>query len=476
MNLNFQLNKGPVGVIGSTSAVGFQAGGTEGAFPLAPAQALMLFDSLRAPNAGVYLEQIICRADGELDLWAFEQAWQHAVEHNDILRTSYHWENLERPLQVVERAVTFPFQQCDWRGLSESEQEDRLECLIRDDRAAGFNFSKAPLARLTLIRVAEKSYLFLWSLHLSLLDGWSQALILKQVFTAYKGLARGDEPQVRSIRPYRDYVDWLLAQDLSAAEEFWTRTLLGFTAPTSSGIGPLPPESDSEGISYEDLELWLTSEETARLQNFARQNRLTMFTLVQGAWALLLSHYSGSDDVVYGITVSVRPTELADIESTPGLFINTIPVRTRLSSGAEIISWLKDLQTEAVEVREYQHAPLVQIQSWSEVARGLALFKSILVFQNFPIEEDLYDLGDEVSVRRVRWIFSRSNYPLTVVAMPGSELGFRFVYDGRRFEHAAIQHLLEDLRAMLEEFVNGPTRKLAELHILTQEQTAATVC
>jgi hypothetical protein len=469
MDLNFQLNKGPARAIDSTSAAGLQAEVTEGAFPLSPAQALMLFDSLRAPKAGVYLEQIICRADGELDLWAFKHAWQHVVARHDILRTSYRWENLERPFQIAERAVTFPFQQDDWRELSESEQEDRLECLLCDDRAAGFDFSKAPLARLILIRVAEKSYLFIWSLHLSLLDGWSQALILKQVFTAYKRLARGDEPQISFSRPYRDYVDWLLAQDLSEAEEFWTRKLEGFTAPTSLGIALLPPGSDSEGISCEDLELWLTSEETARLQNFARQNRLTMFTLVQGAWALLLSRYSGSDDVVYGITAAVRPPELAGIESTAGLLINTIPVRTRFSSGAEITSWLKDLQIEAVEAREYQHTPLVQIQSWSEVARGLALFKSILVFQNFPIENDLYDLGDEVCVRRVRWIFSRSNYPLTVVAMPWSQLGFRFVYHSRRFEHAAIQQMLEDLRTMLEQFVIGPTRKLAELHVLTQE-------
>ena len=454
----------------SSSAVAFPSAVAERAFPLAAAQTLMLNDSLRRPNAGVCLEQIICRADGELDPLAFARAWQLTVDGNDILRTSYRWENLAAPLQVVERAVTLPFQQYDWREQSESEQGDCLELLIRADRAAGFDFSKAPLARLTLIRVAEKSYLFLWSLHLSILDGWSQALILKQVFTAYKELVRGAVPQIGSGRPYRDYVEWLLAQDLSEAEEFWTRTLRGFTEPTS--FGQLTPGSDSEGVSYEDLELWLTSEETAWLQSFARQNRLTMFTLVQGAWALLLSRYSGSDDVVYGITVSVRPPELAEIESTAGLFINTIPVRTRVSGSAEILSWLKDLQSEMVEAREYQHTPLVQIQDWSDVASGLALFKSILVFQNFPIEDDLYDLGEAVCVQRVRWSFSRSKYPLTVVALPGSELGFRFVYDGRQFEQAAIQHVLTDLRTMLAAFVVGPATKLAELQLPTQKQTA----
>jgi surfactin family lipopeptide synthetase C len=470
MNLNFESNSGTTSEIVPTSAACFQSDDAEGAFPLSPAQARMLSHSLLAQNSGVYLEQIICRADGELDPPAFEQAWQRAVECNDILRTSYRSENLDEPLQVVEPDVTFPFHQYEWRGLSETEQEKRLELLLREDRAAGFNFSRAPLARLALIRVKDDSYLFVWSIHSSLLDGWSQALVLKQVFTTYKALARGEQPRVRSSRPYRDYIEWLLAQDLTPAKDFWTRTLQGLTAPTALGIDQRPQGSQSEGISYEDLELSLTTEETARLQSFARQNRLTMFTLVQGAWALLLSRYSGSDDVVYGTTVSVRPPDLPNIESTAGLFINTIPVRARLSAGDEIISWLKEIQIEAVEEREYQHTPLVLIQRWSEVARGLELFNSILVFQNFPIEDDLYDLGDRVRVRRVRWILCRTHYPLALLAMPGSELGFRFVYDGKRFERDAIQRMLEHLRTILEEIVTGPTRKLAEFRILMPKE------
>ena len=461
MNLSFESNNGTGREIVPTSAHCFQSEATEGAFPLSPAQARMFLQSLSAPNAGVYLEQIICRADGELDSPAFEKAWQHVVDCNDILKTSYRSEGLDEPHQVVEQDVTFPFQQYEWRGLSKAEQENRLECLIREDRAAGFDFSKAPLARLALIRVKDDSYLFIWSLHSSILDGWSQALVLKQVFTTYKALARGEEPQVSFSCPYRDYIDWSHAQDLTEAEEFWTRTLKGFTSPTSLGDDQLAKSSQSEGISYEDLELWLTTEETDRLQSFARQNRLTRFTLVAGAWALLLGCYSGSDDVVYGTTVSVRPPELENMESTPGPFVNTIPVRVRLSFAGEIISWLKELQIEAVEEREYQHTPLVLIQSWSEVARDLELFNSILVFQNFPIEEDLYDMGDRVCVRRLRWILCRTHYPLALLAMPGPELGFRFVYDGKRFERDAIQRMLEHLRTILEEIVTGPTRKLA---------------
>ena len=392
MSLNFELNKGTTKDMPSTLALR-STEDIESAFPLSPTQAGMLFHSLFAPEAGLYLEQIILRIDGDLDVQLFEKSWQRVVDHHEILRTSFRWEGLDSPLQIVHRQVALPFQQHDWRELTAVEQDSRLESLVRADRETGFDFSQPPLMRLALARLATDSYRLVWTNHHTLLDGWSQSLILKQVFSAYRALAAGEEPSLEPSPSYRNYIDWLAAQDSSEAERFWKQALKGFTAPTSLGVDRFTAESRGEVVRHEELGLRLPVETTAELQAFARKHRLTMFTLVQGAWALLLGRYSGTDDVVFGTTVSVRPHELPDIESAAGLFINTIPVRARLPADADLLSWFKELQLETVEAREHQHSSLLDIQRWSEVPKGSPLFESILVFENYPTERPRQSSG-----------------------------------------------------------------------------------
>ena len=360
------------------SSDGFSTQDIEGLFLLSPTQAGMLYHSLSAP--GVYFEQSILRIDGELDVEVLRNAWQRIVDHHEVLRTSFSWDDPEKPVQIAHRRVILPFAEHDWRELKQTEQDNRLEVFVRDDRDAGFDFAKPPLMRFALIRLTDDSYRLIWSHHHALLDGWSQSLVLRQVFTLYDALAKGEAASLPPSTSYREYIEWLAKQDLRDAENFWRKSLSGFTAPTSLGAGRVSSDSHDEVLEHGELTLRLSSEFHTELQAFARKHRLTSFTLMLGAWALLLSRYSGTDDVLFGTTVSVRPHELPDIESAAGLFINTIPVRTQLDSKSDALSWLKDLQTEAVEMREHQHASLIDIQGWSDVPRGLPLFESILIF------------------------------------------------------------------------------------------------
>ncbi len=453
----------------SMSADCIQAEDISGAFPLSPTQAGMLFHSLFAPEAGVYLEQIIFRIDGDLDVQLFENSWQRVVDHHEILRTSFRWEGLDRPLQIVHPRVALPFQQHDWRELPPVEQESRLESFVRADRETGFDFSQSPLMRLTLVRLAAGSYRLIWTNHHALLDGWSQSLILKQVFSVYRALAAQEDPSLEPSPPYRNYIDWLAAQDPGEAERFWKQSLKGLTAPTSLVVDRFNADSRSDVVKHEELELRLPVETTAELQAFARKHRLTMFTLVQGAWALLLGRYSRGEDVVFGTTVSVRPHELPDIESAAGLFINTIPVRARLPADADLLSWFKELQLETVEAREHQHSSLLDIQRWSELPKGTSLFGSILVFENYPTGGP-GNFGPEADVQQSRTIVSRTNYPLTLLAFPGAELQLNAVYDSERFERETIGRMLGHLRTILAALVADPTRKLAELPLLTTSE------
>src|SRR5882672_9483490 len=470
MSLNFELDKGTTKDMPSTLALR-SAEDIEVAFPLSPTQAGMLFHSLFAPEAGLYLEQVILRIDGNLDVQLFAESWRRIVDYHEILRTSFRWEGLDSPLQIVHQQAALPFQQHDWRELTVVEQENRFENFARADRESGFDFSQPPLMRVALVRLDTDSYRLLWTNHHTLLDGWSQSLILKQVFSIYRALSVGEDPALNPSPSYRNYIDWLATRDSDEAERFWRQTLKGFSAPTSAGGDTFAAESRGEVVRHSELGLRLSVEATAELQTFARKHRLTMFTLVQGAWALLLGRYSSTDDVVFGTTVSVRPHELPNIESAVGLFINTIPVRARLPADGDLLSWLKELQLDTVEAREHQHSSLLDIQRWSEVPKGSPLFESILVFENYPTD-GAGNLGLEanLNVQPTSSILSRTNYALTLLAFPGAELQLNLVYDSDRFNTATTARMLGHLQTILTELVADPARKLAELPLLTTSE------
>ena len=287
-----------------------------------------------------------------------------------------------------------------------------------------------------------------------MMDGWSVPLLLRDIFACYEASVAGAKFEARRPRPYRDYIAWLRRQDLNKAESFWRRALKGFTSPT-----PLAPASPGVGAAdslYPAEELSLSESVTERVRALAAEHGLTLNTVVQGAWALLLSRYAGTDDVLFGATVSGRPPSFEGVESMLGLFINTLPVRVRVPADAALIPWLKELQVQQLEAREYEYTPLLQVQGWSEVPRGVPLFQSLFVFENYPVAESLRGqrLSLEVSDFRV---FEQTNYPLTLDVSPGPRLTFRILYDGRRYEPAAVRHILSHLANLLRGFVSGET-------------------
>ncbi len=356
----------------------------EDIYPLAPMQQGILFHTLYAPASGVYCEQWQCLLHGHLQVEALQQAWQHVVERHPVLRTSFHWENRPEPFQVVHRRVEVPWQHYDWRTLSTGEQEQRLEAFLAVDRAQSFTLSRAPLIRLTLIRMAGEVYQLVWTHHHLLLDGWSLPVLLKDVFQCYDAFGAGRALHLDVRRPYGDYIAWLQQQDLAPAEAFWRQTLQGYTTPTALARGSVGSTVTNQAADYDEQRQHLSEALTDALQTLARQHHLSLNSLVQGAWAVLLSRYSGEADVIFGVVVSGRPAALAGVESMVGLFMNTLPVRVRVSPEASLIPWLQALQAQQVEARHYEYSPLVQVQRWSDVPPGLALFDTLLVFQNYP--------------------------------------------------------------------------------------------
>ena len=445
----------------------------EDVYPLSPLQQGLLFHTLLEEGTGVYFTQLVCQIPGDLNVAVFKRVWTRVQERHAILRTAFAWAGLPAQMQVVLSHAELPWDEQDWRGVPVAEQEMRLSAYLETNQRRGFDLTRAPLMRCTLIRRDDDTYQFIWSLHHLLLDGWALFRVIKEVFSLYEMFQQGEELQLEQPRPYRDFIAWLQRQKLSD-EAFWRQALKGFTAPTPLSVDrPAQPTAAAATAEDEhrDQRLKLSAETTAALQELVKRQQLTLNTAVQGAWALLLSRYSGESDVVFGATASGRPATLDGVESMVGPFINTLPVRAQIEAGATLLPWLKEIQAQQIEARQYEYSPLVRVQSWSEVPRGQSLFESVLIFENFPIDESLRRSGGAggLQVRRVNAI-EKMNYPLALVVMPGHELSFRIAYHNSRFDDATITRMLGHLRHLLEQMTAHPERSLASYGLLTEPE------
>ncbi|HKQ08158.1 MAG TPA: amino acid adenylation domain-containing protein [Blastocatellia bacterium] len=438
----------------------------ESIYSLSGIQQGMLFHSLFAPGSGTYVEQMSCRLQGKLDLEAFKRAWQTLVDRHAILRTSFVWEAVDEPLQVVHETVALDWRVEDWRGMPPAEQSQALEAFLRNDRQEGFDFRRPSLMRVALLRCAEQAYYLVWTCHHLLLDGWCQQVLIEELFTCYEQYTLGSEVALDQPRPYRDYIRWLRQQDVKPAESFWRDELRGITAPTPL-VWDTAIKPEQEGESREQG-IALDFDETRALEEMARGLQVTVNTVVEAAWALVLSRHSGQSDVVFGATVSGRSAPLKGIERMVGPLINTLPVRVQVKPDETVRSYLKRVQERQGQAVEFDYTPLMRVQGWSEMGRGARLFDSLYVFENYPVDggireraRALLQIGDVKN-------YSRTNYPLAVMASPGRSLHIKMIYPDRRMEPAEITRVLEQMKHLLKGMVRDAEQYVGSLSLFDE--------
>ncbi|AHH97300.1 non-ribosomal peptide synthetase [Kutzneria albida] len=430
----------------------------EDVHPLTPMQAGMVFHSVSQQQQGVYFEQVSFVLGGVPDPELLGRAWQHVVDRTPVLRGHIVWEGVDQPLQVVNRAVTVPVTYHDWR---EADRAAALAALLDQDRGVRIDLAAAPLLRINLARLPAQEVQVLWTFHHVLLDGWSVFQVLSDVVTSYTALRAGTEPVLPNRRPFSDYVKWLHGQDEWQAEQYWRQELLDVTEPTPLPFDRRPGSAHGTGSArWHSAEL--TEQATQRLNEFARRHRLTVNAVVQGAWALVLSRYSGQRQVCFGSTVSGRPVDLPGADDITGIFINTLPVKVRVGDTADAVSWLSRLQDAQADARRFEHVPLAKVQSWSGVEGGVALFDSIVVFENYPV-----DSTNELALRELQAL-ETTNYPLTVVAAPGRRLSLGLGHDPDLFDLATVERMTDHLVRALTVIVDNP--RLGQCDILTQAE------
>ena len=422
----------------------------EDIYPLSPMQQGMLFHFQYAPDTRHYINQMRLDIEG-LDPERFRQAWQAALDAHPVLRTQFLWQgDLPNPLQVVRKQLRVPFVEHDWR--TRDDLPEALNALADADQQP-FDLSRAPLLRLQLVRTAPTHYHLIYTHHHILLDGWSNTQLLGEILQRYHG---GFQSGVSA--GYADYIGWLQAQDPSLSEVFWRGQLADLAEPTQLAQRSATVAVEQHADHYQTLDI----EQTRRLSEFARQQKVTVNTLLQAAWLLLLQRYTGQVCVCFGATVSGRPGHLRGIEQQLGLFINTLPVIANPRAEQRLDDWLQQLQTLNLNLREHEHTPLAEIQRWAQLDGG-ALFDSLLVFENYPISAALEQgAGAQLSFGAVR-NNEQAHYPLTLAIGLGEQLSLHYSYAVGHFDEALIRQIDGHLRALLLGMVEQPDALLGNL-------------
>ncbi|MDY7095143.1 MAG: amino acid adenylation domain-containing protein, partial [Acidobacteriota bacterium] len=442
----------------------------EDLYPASPMQMAMLFEEEANPDRRTYVHQRTWGLRGPLDAAALAAAWQAVVDRHPILRTCFVWKSSDVPVQVVFRRVRFTLQQEDWTDCDDREQQRRLRRFLDDDRRRGFETRRAPLTRGALLRLAEDRHLFVWTQHHLLLDAWSYPLVLEEVFHSYQTLRRNLTVELPPRPPYRNYIAWLQRQNGSAGEAYWQDQLKDVEQATPLGI----PRRGSRRQGFGAVARALPAELSSALDSFARRSRVTLNTLVEAAWSLLLGCYSGRRRVVFGAVVSGRPPSLAGADAMIGLFINTQPVPVRLDPRRQLASWLQELFDQRSEARRWEHLPLSTVRKQSAVAAGRPLFESLVSFQNMPSEEGLAAAVPELVIEEGQ-VVEEPGLPLILVAMPGPRTVLEAQYDRASLDAVGARRLLAHLEVLLSAMARRPDARLGELSPLTAAERQQTL-
>ncbi|MFI6344815.1 amino acid adenylation domain-containing protein, partial [Streptomyces sp. NPDC050560] len=449
---------------------------------MSPAQRGILFQIGSGERAGLYHTQTVSEVVGGLDVDAFRRGWELVAGRHAALRTRFDAAGGEEPRQTVLAAVEVPLTTEDWSALDEEQRAGRLAALLEEDRARGFDPGGAPPWRLHLARLGDGRHQLLWSLHYLLMDGLSQARVLREVERAHAHLTSGTRTplDLPPVTPFSDYVDWLEhrggqegaeGRDAGSDEDFWREELRAVSPGTPLPVERTAPAADPAGapgpVAYGQAALVLDERETAALDEARRRHGLRLATVVQGAWALLLARYKNADEVVMGVTTPGRSAALPGVESMVGLLVNTLPLRVGLTPDAGAAEWLRGLQDRYARLVAHEYSPLVRIQQWSGIASGSSLFDTVVLVE----DEEEAGPGDPgpaggLRTRRV-WRESHAGYPLSVVATPGERCTLTLHYDTRRFDAPAVERMAGHLRTVLLGLAERPDARLGELTLLT---------
>ena len=414
-----------------------------------------------------YFEQQVLRINGELDINAYEESINNIIERNDILRTIFVYSNIERPAQVVlkENKINIYFE--DISHLTEDEKIEFINDFKEEDIKKGFNLSQKVPIRFSILKTKEEEYIFIQSFHHILLDGWSGPILLKEIFEAYYSLKNNIQLKLPKVNEYKKYIKWLEKQNKKEAISYWERYLCGYEQQTC--VPKLANVVDKGEYINKSVELVIDKEITNKLKNIAKNNNVTVNTIFQAVWGILLQRYNNVDDAVFGVVVSGRPAEIDGIENMVGLFINTVPVRINGDNPKPFIDIVKEIQESAIESKKYEYAPLAEIQSTTLLKQNL--IDNIMIFENYPIlEQD--KKSDNINDLKIKLegVLEQTNYNFNIIIGMVDEIIVKLSYNGSIYDEQYVKMISTHIEHVLKEVAENPEKKISEIDMLSKEE------
>ncbi len=436
-------------------------------YPLSHMQEGMLFHSFLRKEEGAYVEQSLFTIKGSLSYDWFQRSIQAIIDRHDIFRTVFlpHVPHLSGPRQVVMTECEFHLYSEDISHLQINDQNEFIDCFKEKDKQKGFDLQKDMLMRISLFKTAEDEHVCLWSHHHILMDGWCLGIVLQEFMQIYQSIHAGKPLSLDPVRPYSTYISWLTNRDKETAAEYWGSYLKNYSTPS-----PLPRVSDEEkkeGYHREDLIFSLNKPLTDKLKETAKQHGVTLATLIQAVWGVMLQQYNRTDDVVFGAVVSGRPSEIPGVEQMIGLFINTIPVRIKTHQDETFQELLRRCQKEMLEAEPFTCQPLFDIQA--NTALKQELIDHIIVFENYPLQQKIADSADRadspLQIDQVK-VSEQSGYNFNLVVAPGEELVIKFSYNAFVYDAAWISCIKRQLTQALSTAAQHPDIPIADFSFL----------
>ncbi|WP_406229858.1 amino acid adenylation domain-containing protein [Nocardia sp. NBC_01009] len=430
-------------------------------WPLTPLQEGLLFHALVSEESmDAYLVQLVLELRGQVDPERLRRAGQMLLDRHANLRTAFVTDTAAGPVQVVNEDVEASWSQLDLSGLDDGARNRKWDRLMAADRATRFDPGRAPLLRWMLVTTGPEHYRLVLTNHHLLLDGWSTPLLLKEFLILYA--TDGDAAILPRTRPYRDFLAWIVGRDQAASLDAWARAFDGADGPTLvAPADPSRPYTESRDVLGE-----LTEEQTASLTGLARARGITLNTVIQMAWAIVLGALTSREDVTFGATVSGRPPQISGIESMIGLFINTLPVRVRLDPAESLGQLLDRIQAEQAALLDHHYVGLTDIE---RVAGPGTVFDTITVFESFPIDRGGLTADTDIGGMRLLDVTGTdaAHYPLGVVARVDTRLHLKIKYLPELFDQDTMDATLQRVLRVIGVVADDPDLPLARLDLLS---------
>ncbi|MBW8602577.1 amino acid adenylation domain-containing protein [Bacillus velezensis] len=413
---------------------------------LSPMQEGMLYNAVIDHQSSAYFEQSEITVEGNLNTEVLSDALNRLIAKYEILRTSFFYNGFRVFKQAILKERKLNIQYHDISQWEEQKKDAFVGQFKVRDRNTPFDLNKDCLIRVSVIKLGRNKFKVIYSFHHIILDGWSVGILLKELMDLYGDVAEGKKLLQESPVPYSRYLEWLDQQDKDRAFEYWKEYLSAYEQEISF------PELELKSDEYQhDQKLGaLNGETAAKLKKIAESNSITLNSIVQTAWGILLQKYNNTNDVVFGSIVSGRPSEINGIENMVGLFINAVPIRVKRECDTSFISLAKQINKDFIEANEYSYCSLADIQSLTSMKNKL--INHVVVYENYPLSEDLFQDSARSSVKiTAEHGFEQTNYDLELLIAPGDDLHMKITYNASVYSKETVSSILDNLVSILQQ-------------------------